>query len=125
MTHRGQLCTALQRWAAGVRWALNSRLKNELCSARSTCTPRRSPAGAPLFQVDATRQAQWQKLTKLSPADMEALLNLEALGVPLQPKPKLGLTLTRRRNRAYRKVGSGCLLAPVTAAAAASRACLT
>ena len=58
-----------------------------------------------LLQVDATRQAQWQKLTKLSPADMEALLNLEALGVPLQPKPKLGLTLTRRRNRAYRKVG--------------------
>ena len=77
-----------------------------------------------LPQVDATSQAQWQKLTKLSPADMEALLNLEALGVPIQPKPKLGLTLTRRRNRAHRKV---CSLAAalVSAAATARRACST
>jgi hypothetical protein len=62
-----------------------------------------------LRQVDATRQAQWQKLTKLSPADMEALLNLELMGVPINPKPatgRLGLTLSRRRNRTYRKAST-------------------
>ena len=41
---------------------------------------------------------------------MEALLNLELLGVPINPKPatgRLGLTLTRRRNRIHRKASSG------------------
>ena len=79
------------------RWAMTHQ---QLLSGRLL---GRTPYTPPLLQVDSTRQAQWQKLTRLSPADMEALLNLELLGVPIQPKPKLGLTLTRRRNRAYRK----------------------
>ena len=33
-------------------------------------------------KLDATRQQQWQKVARLTPADMDAITNLEYLGVP-------------------------------------------
>ena len=55
--------------------------------------------------MDATKQAQWQKLAKQSTADMEALLNLELLGVPISKKSILGgLWFGSERKRTFRKV---------------------
>lgn len=35
-----------------------------------------------LEKLDATREAQWQKVARLTPEDMAAVTNLEYLGVP-------------------------------------------
>lgn len=35
-----------------------------------------------LEKLDATREAQWQKVARLTPEDMAAVTNLEFLGVP-------------------------------------------
>ena len=56
-------------------------------------------------KMDATKQVQWQKLAKQSTADMEALLNLDLLGVPINKKPTVsGLWFGTARKRTFRKV---------------------
>ena len=50
---------------------------------------------------------QWQKLARLRPDEMGAILNLEHLGVPVRKRGKAaGLVFGRKRKRAVRKVGS-------------------
>ena len=56
-------------------------------------------------KMDAQKQVQWQKLAKLQPADMNTIINLEALGVPVRKRGKAsGLSFGRKRKRAVRKV---------------------
>ena len=57
-------------------------------------------------KLDASKLAQWQKLARLSDADMGTLTNLECLGVPVLKRSKPGRLagLVRKRNRAVRKV---------------------
>jgi hypothetical protein len=56
-------------------------------------------------KLDATKQAQWQKLAKLSNEDMSTVINLESLGVPVRKRGKTsGLNFGRKRKRAVRKV---------------------
>ncbi len=60
-----------------------------------------------LEKMDAQRQMQWQKLAKLQQSDMNTIINLEALGVPVRKRGKAsGLSFGRRRKRAVRKVGA-------------------
>lgn len=55
--------------------------------------------------MDPTKQVQWQKLAKQSSADMEALRNLELLGVPISKKSAgAGLWFGSARKRTFRKV---------------------
>lgn len=55
--------------------------------------------------MDSTKQVQWQKLAKQSAADMEALRNLELLGVPISRKAAgTGLWFGGARKRTFRKV---------------------
>lgn len=56
-------------------------------------------------KLDAQKQVQWQKLAKLQPADMNTIINLEHLGVPVRKRGKAsGLSFGRKRKRAVRKV---------------------
>ena len=56
-------------------------------------------------KMDAQKQVQWQKLAKLQAADMNTIINLEALGVPVRKRGKAsGLSFGRKRKRAVRKV---------------------
>ena len=56
-------------------------------------------------KMDPTKQVQWQKLAKQSTADMEALRNLELLGVPINKKSAgTGLRFGSERKRTFRKV---------------------
>lgn len=57
-------------------------------------------------KLDSAKLAQWQKLAKLSDADIATLTNLECLGVPVLKRSKPGRLagLVRKRNRAVRKV---------------------
>lgn len=55
-------------------------------------------------KLDAAKQAQWQKLARLREEDMNAVLNLEYLGVPVRKRGKAsGLSFGRKRKRAVRK----------------------
>lgn len=57
-------------------------------------------------KLDSVRQAQWQKVARITEADMDVIINLEYLGIPVckRQKPGLaGLTFGRRRRRAVRK----------------------
>ena len=63
-----------------------------------------------LEKMDAQRQMQWQKLAKLQQSDMNTIINLEALGVPVRKRGKAsGLSFGRRRKRAVRKVSASKL----------------
>lgn len=55
-------------------------------------------------KMDATKEAQWRKLAKLSEDDMAAINNLEFLGVAVRKRGTSGLAFGRRRKRANRKV---------------------
>ncbi len=60
-------------------------------------------------KMDAQKQVQWQKLAKLQAADMNTIINLEHLGVPVRKRGKAsGLSFGRKRKRAVRKA-SHCL----------------
>jgi syntaxin-binding protein 1 len=59
-------------------------------------------------KLDPARQAQWQKVARLTAADMAAIVNLEYLGVPVCKRARGGgalgaLSFGRRRRRAVRK----------------------
>lgn len=54
-------------------------------------------------KLDATRQQQWQKVARLTPADMDAITNLEYLGVPVRKRNKGVMSFGRKRKRAIRK----------------------
>jgi syntaxin-binding protein 1 len=57
-------------------------------------------------KLDPTRQAQWQKIARLSRADMAAVTNLEYLGIPVHKRQRgalAGLSFARKRRRALRK----------------------
>lgn len=59
-------------------------------------------------KLDATRLAQWQKIARITTADMVAIINLEYLGIPVCKRAKsngLASTMTfgRKRKRAIRK----------------------
>ncbi len=61
-------------------------------------------------KLDAQKQVQWQKLAKLQPADMNTIINLEHLGVPVRKRGKAsGLSFGRKRKRAVRKVRASAL----------------
>jgi hypothetical protein len=56
-------------------------------------------------KLDAQKQMQWQKLARLRPEDMNTIINLEYLGVPVRKRGKSsGLVFGRKRKRAVRKV---------------------
>ncbi len=57
-------------------------------------------------KMDAAKQAQWQKLARLRPEDMNTIINLEFLGVPVRKRGgrSVGLSFGRKRKRAVRKV---------------------
>ncbi len=58
-------------------------------------------------KLDAAKQEQWQKLARLRPEEMGAILNLECLGVPVRKRGKAaGLVFGRKRKRAVRKASS-------------------
>lgn len=60
-------------------------------------------------KMDAQKQVQWQKLAKLQAADMNTIINLEHLGVPVRKRGKAsGLSFGRKRKRAVRKVSFCC-----------------
>lgn len=65
-------------------------------------------AATHLEKLDVQKQMQWQKLAKLQQSDMDTIINLEALGVPVRKRGKapVGLSFGRRRKRAVRKVGA-------------------
>ncbi|KAK9819584.1 hypothetical protein WJX72_000024 [[Myrmecia] bisecta] len=55
-------------------------------------------------KMDSTKQLQWQKLAKLQAEDMNTIINLEFLGVPVRKRGKTtGLSFGRKRKRAVRK----------------------
>lgn len=58
-------------------------------------------------KLDPSRQAQWQKVARLTPADMRIVSNLEYLGIPVYKRQRgggiAGITFGRRRRRAVRK----------------------
>lgn len=57
-------------------------------------------------KLDPSRQAQWQKVARLSAADMAVVRNLEFLGVPVCKRQRggiAGISFGRRRRRAVRK----------------------
>ncbi|PRW58349.1 SM Sec1-family [Chlorella sorokiniana] len=57
-----------------------------------------------LEKLDGTREAQWQKVARLTPGDMACVTNLEYLGVPVRKRAKGGgITFGRKRRRAVRK----------------------
>lgn len=57
-----------------------------------------------LEKLDSTRQAQWQKVARLTPGDMACVTNLEYLGVPVRKRSKGGgISFGRKRRRAVRK----------------------
>ncbi|PSC68723.1 SM Sec1-family [Micractinium conductrix] len=57
-----------------------------------------------LEKLDGTREAQWQKVARLTPDDMSMVTNLEYLGVPVRKRNKGGgITFGRKRRRAVRK----------------------
>ena len=64
-------------------------------------------AATHLEKLDVQKQMQWQKLAKLQQSDMDTIINLEALGVPVRKRGKasVGLSFGRKRKRAVRKVG--------------------
>ena len=56
-------------------------------------------------KLDTQKQIQWQKLARLRPEDMNTIINLEYLGVPVRKRGKSsGLVFGRKRKRAVRKV---------------------
>ena len=56
-------------------------------------------------KMDSTKQVQWQKLAKQGAADMEALRNLELMGVPINKRSAgAGLWFGSARKRTFRKV---------------------
>jgi hypothetical protein len=74
-------------------------------------------------KMDDQKKSQWQKLARLREEDMEAIVNLEYLGVPVRKRGRSagGLVFGRKRKRAVRKVNpcplcvgvcqfAGCLL---------------
>jgi len=75
-------------------------------------------------KLDGAKLAQWQKLARLSDADIATLTNLECLGVPVLKRAKPGRLagLVRKRNRAVRKVPPGGLLTLSDVGAAGRRA---
>lgn len=57
-------------------------------------------------KLDPSRQAQWQKVARLSGAEMAVITNLEYLGVPVCKRQRgglAGISFGRRRRRAVRK----------------------
>ena len=74
-------------------------------------------------KMDATKEAQWQKLARLGPEDMQAVLNLELLGVPVRKRgSSSGISFGRKRKRAVRKAS---LSSPLLKHNTTSWSCLT